>query len=140
MEQKIKTKLYCDQCYADVKFVTEESGPHTKASCAVCGRYIKFLNPKERGIEMPELEMFFEFPDNKYGEGIMLEEYNDRLSLVFAQKPKSGNGTVYKKWCYPQGKDRGPLEKAIPWKIHIGRDRQEAIEMLRAIAIQLKGE
>ena len=80
----------------------------------------------------------FEYPDDKYGSGIMLEEYNDRISLVLAQKSQ-GEGTVYKKWCYPQGKDRGPIEKAIPWKIQIGRDRIEAVEMLRKIAIQIKG-
>ena len=82
-------------------------------------------------------EIFFEIPGSKYGEGIMLEEYNDRISLVLAQKGK-GNGTTYKKWCFPQTKDREPAEKAIPWKIQIGRDRQEAVETLRKIAMELK--
>ena len=87
---------------------------------------------------MPELEIFFEYEDSKYGEGIMVEEYNDRISLVLAQQGK-GDGTVYKKWCYPQGKDRAPLEKAIPWKIYLGPDRKKAVEMLRKIAVELKG-
>ncbi len=87
---------------------------------------------------MAELEVFFEYPDNQYGEGIMLEEYNDRISLVLAQKGK-GNGTVYKKWVYPQGKDRGPIDKAIPHKIYLGHNREVAIDMLRKIAVELKG-
>ena len=87
---------------------------------------------------MAELEIFFEYPDNKYGEGIMLEEYNDRISLVLAQKGQGG-GTVWKKWVYPQNKDRQPIEKAIPHKIYLGHNRETAIEMLRKIAIELKG-
>ena len=90
---------------------------------------------------MAELEIFFEYPDNKYGEGIMVEEYNDRISLVLAQKGQEG--TTWKKWVYPQKRVDGrnePNEKAIPHKIYLGHDRATAIDMLRKIAIQLKGE
>ena len=80
---------------------------------------------------MPELEMFFEYPESKYNDGIMLEEYHDRISLVAAYK-SNGQGTAGKKWCYPQ-KDRGPAEKAIPWKIELGHDRDTAIQMLQDI-------
>ena len=88
---------------------------------------------------MAETEVFFEYPNDQYNQGIIVEEFNDRISLVLAQKPK-GNGTIYKKWCFPQTKDRQPTEKPIPWKIFIGHDRQSAIEMLRRIAIHLKGD
>lgn len=87
---------------------------------------------------MSELEIFFEYPNDQYGQGIMLEEYNDRINLVSAQKAQ-GNGTVYKKWVFPQTKDRQPAEKAIPHKIYLGNNRESAIEMLRKIAIELKG-
>ncbi len=81
---------------------------------------------------MSELEMFFPYPNSKYSDGIMLEEYHDRLSLVAAQEGK-GDGTTYKRWCYPQGKDRGPLDKAVPWKIELGHNRETAIKMLKDI-------
>ena len=68
-----------------------------------------------------------------------MEEYNDRISLVLAQKGQA-EGTVWKKWVFPQGKDRQPNEKAIPHKIYLGHNRQSAIDMLRKIAVQLKGE
>ena len=91
---------------------------------------------------MAELEMFFEYPGEKYGEGIMLEEYNDRISLVLAQRGK-GEGTIWKKWVYSQKRVDGqnlPSEKAIPHKIYLGHNRETAIEMLRKIAIELKGK
>lgn len=85
---------------------------------------------------MAELEIFFEIEGSQYGEGIMLEEYHDRISLVSANKGKEG--TNYKKWCFPQTKDRVPAEKAIPWKISLGPNRKSAVDMLRKIAMELK--
>ena len=91
-----------------------------------------------QGGMMAELEVFIKYPDNKYGEGIMIEEYNDRISLVLAQEGQ-GNGTVWKKWVFPQNKERMPMEKAIPHKIYLGHNRETAIDMLRQIAMHLKG-
>ena len=88
---------------------------------------------------MAEFEIFIPYPNDKYGQGIMIEEYNDRISLVLAQRGQ-GDATTYKKWVYPQTKDRSPCPKAIPHKIHLGETRSEAVEMLRKIAIQLKGD
>ena len=82
------------------------------------------------------MEIFFEFDWSKYGEGVMLEEYQGKYSLVAAVKGK-GKGTVFKKWCYPQ-KDKKPNEKAIPWKITLG-DKREAATMLQKILSELAG-
>jgi len=102
--------LHCNRCNDDVVPVEREAGPHIKALCPICYGYIKSLNKEEKGEDMSELEVFFEYPDSKYGEGIMLEEYNDRISLVLAQKGK-GEGTAWKKWAYPQNKERQPTER-----------------------------
>ena len=85
-------------------------------------------------------EIFFEIPNDKYGQGILLNEYNETFSLVSARKPKEGDGTVYMEWCYPQ-RDRKPLEKngelvTVPFKVSLGNQRQ-AIEVLKYFLKQL---
>lgn len=41
-------KLYCHRCQTEREVFITPSGPHLKASCCNCKRYIKFLNPEER--------------------------------------------------------------------------------------------
>ena len=82
------------------------------------------------------LEIFLADPDSKYNEGIMLEEYNGILSLVYAQKSKEDDGKVYKRWCFPQDKDLQPREKAIPWKVRLGK-REQAVKTLKYFLDQL---
>ena len=65
-------------------------------------------------------EIFFEDPSSDYKEGIMLEEYNGVLSLVAAQRSAKAEGTVYKKWGFPQDRDKKPISEAIPWKVRLG--------------------
>jgi hypothetical protein len=67
---------------------------------------------------------------------ILLDFYNDAYSLIAAQEGKDGN--VYKRWVYPQGKNRQASEKSIPLKITLG-NRTEALEMLKAIINALMG-
>lgn len=81
-------------------------------------------------------EIFFDLED-KYGSGILLEEYNEEYSLVVANKSQTG-GSVYKKWIFPQTKDRKPAEKSLPWKITLGGHKQ-AIEVLDYFLKHLKG-
>lgn len=40
-------KLFCKKCNKEQEIVLSESGPHTKASCVVCGAYIKFISINE---------------------------------------------------------------------------------------------
>lgn len=48
-------KLYCSHCEKEVKIFVIFSGPHLKAMCITCSRYIKFLNKTEkRTIEAEE--------------------------------------------------------------------------------------
>ena len=67
LNQSNDIKIMCVSCGHNVEPVVYESGQHLRADCPVCGRYIKFLNKKEKGKDMAELEMFFEYPDNKFG-------------------------------------------------------------------------
>ena len=40
-------KLYCHKCQYETDIMVSISGPHLKASCCECGKYIKFLNKDE---------------------------------------------------------------------------------------------
>ncbi len=81
-------------------------------------------------------EIFFPYPKSEYNEGIMLEEYKNTYCLVSAM---SGQNGAFKKWCYPQTKNRFASEKAIPWKINLGNHR-ESIDMLRKILDELENK
>ena len=70
--------------------------------------------------------------DEKYHNGVALEEYNGKLSLVRAYMAKDGE--VKAKWGYPQ-KNKNPIEKAIPWKVELGPE-QDAIDILRRLLSQ----
>jgi len=86
---------------------------------------------------MATIEIFIEIPSSKYGEGVMINEYNEEVSLVSARKAK-GNGTNYMKWCFPE-RDKKPIAKAVPWKITIGKTRKEAATVLQKILAELAG-
>lgn len=82
---------------------------------------------------MPDL--FIEIPDSKYGDGVILEEYQGKWSLVSAQVGKDGKN--YKRWTFPQGRDRQPTEKPIPLKITLG-DLETAADVLAKLYRMLK--
>lgn len=75
-------------------------------------------------------EIFFEVADSKYNDGIFLEEYNGTWSLIAGQVGRDGN--KYKRWVFPQGKDRQPAEKPMPLKINLG-DRISASSILKSL-------
>ena len=81
-------------------------------------------------------EFYRPYPNDNYNQGIVLEEYNGVLSLVASGKGAGSESTVYKKWGFPQKKDKQPADKAIPWKIRLGNDR-EAVAMLKFFLSQL---
>ena len=71
---------------------------------------------------------FREYPNDEYGRGILLEEYNGTYSLVLA---KQGEGDkVWKEWVAPIYKKK-PIDKMLPWKIELGDSEAEAVETLR---------
>src|SRR3990172_2480988 len=124
----------CHKCKS-TEVEISQSGPHIKASCAKCGAYIKFVSERELtgGNQMSEFEITFKLQNSEYNEVLLLEKYGDNYGIVLAQESKNGNGTVYKRWIYPQkGKDKVPAEKAIPWRIPLG-NRQQSLALLQGM-------
>lgn len=70
--------------------------------------------------------------DEQWHNGVALEEYNGKISIVRAYRGKDGE--VYFKWGYGQ-KNKEPMEKAIPWKVELGTE-PEAVEILTKLLQQ----
>lgn len=70
-----------------------------------------------------------------YNEGILLDVYNNEFGLAIANEGKDGK--LYLKWVFPQGKDRNPIEKAIPLKITLGV-KQQAIQRLEQLIMMIE--
>lgn len=50
-------KLFCNSCLTDTDIIIQLSGPHKKAICSKCNKYIKFLSKQEmKEIEKEEDE------------------------------------------------------------------------------------
>ena len=71
--------------------------------------------------------------DDQYHNGIALEEYEGKYSIVRANKGKDGG--TYIKWGYPQYK-KAPIDSAIPWKVELG-SKEEAIIVLQTLLSEL---
>ena len=79
------------------------------------------------------MEIFLKDPDSKWGEGVMLEDYNGTYRLLSAQNKE---GTVYKKWAFPVGKDKKPIEKMFPMGVRMG-SKMQAVKTLKYFLEQL---
>jgi len=86
---------------------------------------------------MSEFEIFIRNEGSEYGDGFVLNKYGDRYSLIAAREGK-GDGTLWKEWAFPQGKDKQPREKAIPLGVRLG-NRVQAIAALRKAIAALEG-
>ena len=75
-------------------------------------------------------EKYVEIEDSDYNEIIIIEEYKGQISLVLGNLGR--DGTAYKKWAFPQTKDKQPAAKALPLKIPLGKDAVKTVEMLLA--------
>jgi len=79
-------------------------------------------------------KIFLQDKNSQYGDGILLEEYNENFSLYAAQK--SNDGPIYKRWGRVKiGKDKY-TEKDVPIQIRLG-NQNEAIEKLKFFLEQL---
>ena len=79
---------------------------------------------------MGEFEVFFKNEGSEYGDGVVLNKYGDRYSIIAARE--SQQGTLYKDWAFPQGKDKKPKDKAIPLGCRLG-NLKETIKTLRSM-------
>ena len=84
------------------------------------------------------MDEFMKFPESDYGEGTLVEEYNGQISLCVAQEGEGDK--IWKRWMFPQVKDKQPSAKAIPWKITLGNSPKEALERLEFHANALREE
>ena len=80
-------------------------------------------------------EIFYKYPNDQYNRGIVLEEYNGELNLVAGFKTSHGN--IYKRWGFPQRKDKTATDVAIQWKISLGSP-MEAVRALKYLLSQLE--
>jgi len=75
--------------------------------------------------------------NDKFKNVILLDEYNEQISVVSAREGKDGK--TCPQWVFPQDKDRQPRDKAIPLKVTLG-DRVTAARHLRFLADALEGK
>jgi hypothetical protein len=72
--------------------------------------------------------------NSQYGGGMCLDDYNDIISICNAHP---GDDQIWLEWMFPQGKDRKPIEKGLPWKVTLGKPL-DAIHRLRSMASTLE--
>jgi len=87
----------------------------------------------EIGIKM--YEFFYKIPNAKWGEGVILSEYEGRFSLISGAKGNAGN--VYYHWVFPAVKNK-PVAKRVPMKVDLGTTL-ETIRMLEYLLKKVKG-
>lgn len=80
-------------------------------------------------------EIFYKVPESKYSDGVFLEEYKGVFKLIAGNTGR--DGTNYKKWAFPQNKDRKPTEKATPVSVNLG-PRYTAIGILKKMIAELE--
>ena len=85
---------------------------------------------------MSEFEMWIPNEGSKYGDGVVLNKYGDRYSIIAARE-SSKDGTIYKDWCFPQDKDKQPKDKSIPLGVRLGTHK-ETIRALKAMLSALE--
>ena len=79
--------------------------------------------------------------DQKYNSGFTIDEYNGKISIVNARQ--ADDGRTWIEWCFPQKRKDGenvPGDKALPWKILLGKNREEAIKTWETVRNMLRGE
>ncbi len=83
-------------------------------------------------------DIFYEYEDSQFGDGVVLNEYRNEFSLVAA---KQKDGKTFMEWMFPQKKDgsKQPIDKSLPWKIKLG-GREEAIRLLKFFLQNLEGD
>ena len=80
-------------------------------------------------------ESFYKYVDSKYNDGLQLNKYKGTFSIASANEGQDGQ--IYLKWCYPQNKDRQPIDKSVPWQVKLG-NKAEAIDILKFFLSELE--
>lgn len=80
------------------------------------------------------MEFVKKIESSEYGDGVVIQDYNGVFSI---QSATLKGDNIYKRWVFPQDKDRCPLSKAIPMQVKLGT-RQEAVDILEFFLDKLK--
>ena len=87
---------------------------------------------------MSEFEVVIPVESSKYGDCVIAQKYGDGYKLLAGRVSNKPDGTPWLRWVFPQGKDKQPLEKAIPLQISLG-NLTEARAILTQILAALPG-
>lgn len=79
---KVKIKLLCASCAKVLEVHLSASGPHLKAECTQCGRFVKFISHKE----VDRLQKVESFKDHREDDSIRM--INPRPSQAAKKRPK----------------------------------------------------
>ena len=80
-------------------------------------------------------DIFVANENSKYGDGIVINLYDGKYSLIPAKKK---GDEIYLEWCFPQGPDRKPKGTSVPWKVVIGESEEQAAATLAKLYRMLK--
>lgn len=69
---------------------------------------------------MSEFEATFKIESSKYDEIVIVQKYGDGYKILAGKASNKADGTHWLRWVFPQGKDKQPMEKAIPLQINLG--------------------
>lgn len=78
--------------------------------------------------------------DDKYKNGIRVEDYKGNISIMVIQEGKDGK--AWPKWCYPQKRVEGKnvaSDKSIPMSVSLG-NRADAVYLLTEMLAALGEE
>ena len=78
---------------------------------------------------MSAFEIYFKIEGSKWGDGVILNKFGDKYSLVSAYESKK-LGTPVKKWAFPQDREKKPKDTAVPFGVDLG-NREQAIQILK---------
>ena len=79
-------------------------------------------------------KFFRKAKDSEWGDGVLLDGYNGTWSIVAAkEKNYQGEDKIFLEWIYPQKRDgsREAMDKSLPWKVTIGKSKEEAVKTLK---------
>lgn len=84
---------------------------------------------------MPIPEDEFIEVDEKWNEGVALNFYDGKISIVAANR--SGDGNIWYRKCFAIKKSGKPADKPIPWKVNLGFP-EDAFQTLMMLAAKIR--
>ena len=81
------------------------------------------------------MKPFFVMTNPQYKEGVLLRNYNGKVSIATAREYQKGGSTRHApKFCQPETSYQKFSDRAVPMGVTLGDNLIEALEMLKKIA------